>query len=134
MGCCNNNIILPPIISIQSSGTYEEGPISESIKNLRKAIKTQDNKFLWILTGVKGLVKCVLSKTSYSDDDIIKNREICSQCEFASNKDNEGITMTSQCMAKDPITGEMCGCYLMCLTQIGPCKLNKFVSLTINNK
>ncbi len=107
---------------------------SPAIKNMIVAAGTQSNKVRWFIDGVSGLAKCFTNQKSYSDVQIKANREVCRTCEF-STKNNKGeMTTTSQCMAKDPQTGEICSCYITCLTQTGQCKLNKWVGITINSE
>lgn len=105
---------------------------TNSIKTLAKAASTQDNKVKWFKDGVTGILKCIGNISLYTDEEIGKNRQICRTCEFSTKVDGK-LVANSQCEAKDPKTGEICGCFILCKTQSGPpCPLNKWTHLTIN--
>lgn len=101
------------------------------VTNLVEAAKTQPDKIKWFKDGVSGIIKCIGEKQSYTDQEIIQNRDVCRQCEFSTKTDGK-LTMNSQCMAKDE-NGQICGCFLLCKTSSGPnCPLKKWTHLTIN--
>lgn len=101
------------------------------VSTLTKAVLSQPDKIKWFKDGASGLLKCIEGKTLYSDKEIVKNRDICRQCEFSTKVDNK-LVATSQCQVKDPDTGEICGCFILCKTQTDKCPINKFVPLTIS--
>lgn len=103
------------------------------VHNLINAAKSQSNKIKWFRDGVSGIIKCMEGQTLYSDKDIQINRDVCSGCEFATDKSENGkLRMTSQCMAPDPENNNApCGCFLICKTQTGSCPQKKWTHLTI---
>ncbi len=104
-----------------------------TIRNLGSIAKQSNEPFKWILTGVKGIIKCIEGKTIYSDEEIQRNRDVCRQCEFATKTDGK-LTLQSQCMAPDPkMGGQPCGCFITCKTQVDVCPLGKFTNLTISS-
>lgn len=104
------------------------------IKNLIQAASQQKNKIKWFKDGLTGIFKCLSDDVLYTDEDIQKNRDVCRECPFSTKDKKNKLTMTSQCMAKDPNTGAPCGCFILCKTQADKCPLNKWttVQLTID--
>ena len=103
------------------------------VKNLAKAVVQQPNTIKWFKDGVTGIIKCIEGKTLYSDEQIVKQRDVCRECENSTKIDGK-LTGTSQCMAVDPETGAPCACFIICKTQTGTCPLNKWANLTISIK
>lgn len=131
MGCCDNKRN-PPSFAKNAKPVMDPTPQHSVVSNVVKAVKTQSNPLRWFKDGVSGLLKCVTSDVSYSDEQIIANRAACGGCEYATRKNGEVFPM-SQCMAPDPEKGgEVCGCFIMCKTQVGKCPLGRFTDLTIN--
>lgn len=128
MSCCQTYTENNP-----NNKSIETQTGSKFFQNFLKAAKSQHkNLFSWVIDGVSGIIKCIEGKTLYSDEGIENNRNICSQCEFATEKEGDGeLTLGSQCMAKDS-QGKICGCFLICKTQTGICPLGKFIPLNIN--
>lgn len=114
-----NNMINPPKI----------GPL----RNLIEAGGQQTDKFSWFRDGITGIVKCFTGQSKYSDEDIVKNRDVCRKCPHAAIADDGKLTNASQCMAPDPgKNGAPCGCFIVCKTQNGECPINSWTHLTIN--
>lgn len=106
--------------------------INNPVKNIASAAISQSNVFRWFRDGITGLVKCFTGSSLYSDEDIIKNRDVCRECEH-STKTDDRLTLQSQCMAPDPQQNNApCGCFITCKTQTGKCPLNKWTTLTIS--
>jgi hypothetical protein len=103
-----------------------------TFKNLKIAMGSQKSPFQWFKDGAAGIIKCITHTQSYPDEQIKSNRDTCRKCEFATKDENGKITLKSQCMAIDPTTGEVCGCFIVCKTQNDKCPLNKWVDLTIS--
>jgi hypothetical protein len=101
------------------------------VKNLVQAAIKQPDPVKWFRDGVSGVIKCISGKYIYSDEDIVKNREVCRTCEFSSKTDGK-LTISSQCQAIDPATGTPCQCFILCKTAEGKCPLKKWTHLTIN--
>lgn len=133
MGCsgCNKNQKFKPIFKDLPN---EKKIISNNIiNNTAEAFKKQTDKFQWFRDGITGIVKCLTGNTLYSDDDIIKNRNICRECEYSTKDSNGKITTSSQCMAPDPKNNNIpCGCFIVCKTQSSKCPLEKWTHLTIS--
>lgn len=131
MGCSgckrsiNSNPNAPAPLTTASS-------IGGVMKNLGAAAVSNPNAFRWFRDGITGIVKCVLGQQAYSDADIVKNRDVCRNCEFATKDGNGKLTNQSQCMRPDPEKNNApCGCFITCKTQVGSC--DKWTTLTINN-
>lgn len=103
--------------------------------NFVEAASQQPNKFKWFRDGITGIVKCLTGNSIYSDEDIVKNRDVCRGCEHSTKQDGK-MNIKSQCMAVDPATNAPCACPIVCKTQSGKCPLNKWVhiTLTVKNK
>lgn len=99
--------------------------------NLVTAAVQQPDVIKWVKDGTTGLLKCLEGKTLYTDQEIVKNREMCRNCEHATKVDGK-LKSTSQCMAPDPETKVPCGCFIVCKTQTDKCPLNKFTPITIS--
>ena len=130
MGCCNNKGN-PPSFA-KSKPVMDSTPQHSVVSNMVKAVKTQSNPLRWFKDGATGLLKCVTDETGYSHEQILANREACESCQYSTKKNGKVFT-TSQCMAPDPEkNGEVCGCFILCKTQVGKCPLGKFTDLTVN--
>lgn len=130
MGCssCGNKSPQKPSKLIMDDSVHNKGVVS----NMTRAVSSQSNKFRWFKDGVTGLFKCVVDTVEYTKEQIISNRSVCEGCEYSTKKNGKNFH-TSQCMAPDPEkNGEVCGCFILCKTQVGKCPLNKWTTLTIN--
>ncbi len=134
MGCssCGSNKGNPPSFAKSGKPNLDFSvPQHSVIKNMTNAAKSQKDVFRWFKDGVSGLYKCVTNEKAYSDEQIVKNRNTCEECPHSTKK-NGKLFNTSQCMAPDPEkNGEVCGCFILCKTQVGKCPLNQFTDLTI---
>lgn len=138
MGCtsCGGNKHERPTFSdLKRKGGPKATIISKGlVSNLVEAGKKQPDRFKWFRDGVSGIVKCLTGHSLYSDDDIIKNRDICRECEHSTKTDGK-INIKSQCMAPDSEKDNApCGCPIVCKTQTGKCPLNKWTHITVLGK
>lgn len=131
-----DTIVEEPIIDTEIK---ENTPILDNsknpLKNLLKAASTQSDKIKWFRDGANGIIKCLTEDVAYTDEDIQKNRDICRNCQHSTKGKGDKLNMTSQCMAINPDTGEVCGCFILCKTQNGECPLRKWntIKITIEN-
>lgn len=131
MGCssCKNKREMPGSILNVPTPRSDIKP-RNVVSNLVEAASSQSDKFKWFRDGITGIVKCWAGQTKYSDEEIVKNRNFCRECEYATKEDGK-ITTKSQCMAPDPTkNGEKCGCFIVCKTQSGKCPIDKFTYIT----
>lgn len=109
-----------------------------TISNLMDAAKSQVKPFKWFKDGITGLVKCITSESNATVETIKHRRDVCRSCEFVTKSDKGDLITLSQCMAVDPATGQKCGCFITCKTQLEneKCPLGKWenVTLTRNNE
>jgi hypothetical protein len=112
-------------------GKNKEGGVLQSVgnvvKNMTTAMISQPKKLKWFKDGLSGLYKCIGVEHQRPEQEIIENRAICTQCEFATNKKDGKLTLTSQCMGIGE-SGSPCGCFILCKTQNlnEKCPLNKW--------
>ena len=135
MGCsgCGNKPqpSFPRIESRKIAENIDPG-LRKSVREIVKIAKDRPDRLQWFVDGVTKLAKCVTGGKDYSDQEIVKNREACENCEFSTKKDGK-LHTHSQCMAPDPAkNNQPCGCFILCKTQVGTCPLSKFVTLSIN--
>lgn len=107
-------------------------------KNLVTAAISAPEIFSWFRDAITGIVKCFNKQQIYNDDNIIKNRADCGNCEHSTKTDGK-LTVQSQCMAPDPNKENApCGCFIVCKTMVDKCPLNKWTStpveITLRNK
>lgn len=121
MGCCNNkNFPVKPTFPSGNAGPQKIIK-NNPIKNTVSAAIKQPDAFKWFRDGITGIIKC-FTETIYSDDDIKKNRDVCTNCEFSSKNSNNKLSTQSQCMRPDPLKNNApCGCFIVCKTQSGKC-------------
>lgn len=137
MGCCGNKIPAGRMKNFTAGEVEkklaEHGNFGQIINNMRLAAKTQRNLLKWLADGVLGLLKCATDTVIYTPEETIKHLTICTECEFSTKDASGGLTPESQCLATDPVTGEVCGCFIVCKTRVSKCPINKWpVALTVD--
>lgn len=134
MGCssCGNkarNFAAPKIPTNNKPDAKKIAPV----KNIIEAASKQANIFKWFRDGISGIAKCFTGSSLYTDEDIVKNRDVCRTCEHSTKDESGKLTIQSQCMGPDPEqNGAPCGCPIICKTQTGKCPLNKWTHITIS--
>jgi hypothetical protein len=131
MACssCGNKGTKP----IFPSQVVHQHNIGGVVKNLKEAASQNPNPFNWFRDGLTGIVKCLTGQTLYTDEEIVKNRDVCRLCEHSTKNEKGELTSKSQCMAPDPAKENApCGCFIICKTQTDKCPLSKWTHLTIN--
>jgi hypothetical protein len=103
------------------------------VRNLSEAGSKAPNAFNWFRDGITGIVKCLTGTTLYTDEEIIKNRDVCRKCEHSTKNNKNELSSKSQCMAPDPSKNNApCGCFIICKTQTDKCPLSKWTHLTVD--